>query len=345
MAVVVTRREGGEVVAMVGGRKAGYAGFNRALDAVRPIGSLIKPVVYLTALSFPERYTLTTRINDAEIRMRDRAGNEWAPHNYDRKQHGWVPLHSALAHSYNLATVQIGMDLGVGQVAKTLRQLGVRRQLDLYPSLLLGACALTPLEVSTMYQTLAGDGFTTPVRAIASVVSRSGEPLQKYSLSIRQTVDPAATYLVNTALQEVMHSGTGRAAYSIIPRHLNVAGKTGTTNEMRDSWFAGFTGDYLGVVWVGRDDNRSAHLTGSRGAMRVWAQLMKQVGRQAVDLIPPDDIRMAWVDEETGMSGDESCPDMVQYPYIKGSEPEEKAPCAGNGTQIDDLNNRLWDWF
>ena len=338
-AAVVTRRDSGEIVALASGRDRFAAGFNRALDAVRPIGSLIKPVVYLTALQYPEKYTITTLVSDTAIQVKGSKGKVWTPKNYDKREHGLVELHTALAQSYNLATVRIGMDIGIARTAKTLNSLGVKRPVNLYPSLLLGASPLTPLEVTQMYQTLAGDGFAMPLRAIRAVISSAGEPLQRYPLTVRQTVDPAATFITNTILQEVMSEGTGRYAYSVMSRDLQLAGKTGTTNKLRDSWFAGFSGDYLSVVWIGRDDDKASGLTGSSGALRVWAALMKQIARQPVSLMPPDNIRMVWIDPETGLQANAECPGARQYPYIAGSEPQGLSPC------VETTINRAKTWF
>ena len=327
-AIVITRREGGEVVAMMGGRNRGYTGFNRALKALRPVGSLIKPVIYLTALENSDKYTLTTTLDDRQIRVRTPGGKVWTPKNYDRTEHGAVPLHRALANSYNLATVRLGLDLGLARTMKTLRNLGVSREFKRYPSFLLGAGELTPLEVTQYFQTLASDGFNTPLRSIRAVLSGKGEPLQRYALTVRQVSDPAATYLVNTILQEAVREGTAKAVYSVLPKTFNVVGKTGTTNDLRDSWFAGFTGDYLGVVWLGRDDNKSIHLSGSRGALKVWAQVMKKISKFPVDLLIPDEIELVWIDTENGLRGNEGCSHAVQYPFRRGSAPDQFSPCA-----------------
>jgi penicillin-binding protein 1B len=327
-AAVVTRRDNGEIVALAGGRDNADAGFNRAVDALRSIGSLIKPAVYLTAMEAPEKYTVTTPVSDTAVSVKSGSGRFWTPKNYDHREHGVIPLHSALAHSYNLATVRIGMDMGVARVAKTLRNLGVTREIDLYPSLLLGALSLTPLEVAQMYQTLASDGFATPLRGIRAVLSSSGEALQHYPYTVRQTLDSGAAYITNTMLQEVVREGTGRSAYSSIPLDFNLAGKTGTTDEMRDSWFAGYSGDYLSVVWVGRDDNQPAGVTGSTGALRVWTALMKEIAKQPVELTPPDSIEMVRIDPQTGLRAGEGCPGAKPYPFIKGSAPAASAPCG-----------------
>ncbi len=338
-AAVVTRRDNGEIVAMTSGRDGKDAGFNRALDALRPIGSLVKPAIYLTALEYPAKYSITTKVSDRSIRVKAQKGKYWSPKNYDNKEHGDVELHTALARSYNLATVRIGMDVGIGRTAKTLRNLGVNRHLDLYPSLLLGASPLTPLEVTQMYQTLAGDGFATPLRAIRAVISSAGEPLQRYPFTVRQAVDPAATYITNTILQEAVREGTGRSAYRQLGQEYNLVGKTGTTNATRDSWFAGFSGDFLSVVWVGRDDNKPTRLTGASGALQIWTSLMKQISTIPVTLIPPDNVERVWIDPASGLRANKSCPGAVLYPYISGSAPQRNAPCVGEPV------NKVKSWF
>jgi penicillin-binding protein 1B len=338
-AVIVTRRDSGEVTALTSGRENMAGGFNRALDAVRPIGSLIKPAIYLTALEYPDKYTITTRVSDSTIVVKGQNGTDWIPKNYDHKEHGSVALHTALAKSYNLATVRIGMDVGVARVAKTLKNMGVTRPLDLYPSLLLGAASLTPIEVTQMYQTLAGDGFSTPIKSIRAVVDTDDKQLQSYPFTVRQAVDPAATYIVNTILQEVMHEGTGKAAYSSFSKDYGLVGKTGTTNDAKDSWFAGYTGDYLSVVWLGRDDNKPIGLTGATGALPLWVALMQQISTQTVNLIPPDNVKLLWVEPGSGLLTKKGCGGGKQYPYISGSEPTSYSGC---GQEVFDKDK---SWF
>lgn len=337
--VVVTRRENGEIAALAGGRNRNNVGFNRALDAVRPIGSLIKPVIYLTALEYPEKYTIISRVSDRSFKLRDKKGKIWAPRNYDRKEHGDVQFHTALTHSYNLATVRIGLDIGIARTAKTLRSLGITRPVNLFPSLLLGATPLAPIEVTQMYQTLAGDGFATPLRSIHAVISSEGEVLQRYPFTIRQVVDPAATYITNTILQEVMREGTGRSAYLYLPKRLNLVGKTGTTNALRDSWFSGYSGDFLSTIWIGRDDNKPTGLTGSSGALQVWISLMRHIAKQPVDLIAPDNVEMVWIDPENGLNANESCAGAKRYPFIANSAPRQNSPC------INSPVNQVKEWF
>jgi penicillin-binding protein 1B len=319
-AIVVASPQGGEVLAVVGGREARVQGFNRALDAVRPIGSLVKPAVYLTALGMPDRYSLVTPIEDAPITVRV-PGGPWSPENYDKQSHGTVTLETALAQSYNLATVRVGLDVGLDRVAGTLRALGVERDIDVVPSLLLGSVSLSPLEVAQVYQPLAAGGFRTPLRAIREVLDENARPLQRYPLTVRRAADPGPVYLLDTAMQAVVQSGTARGLNASVPPSIGVAGKTGTTDGLRDSWFAGFTGDMVAVAWVGRDDNKPTGLSGASGALRVWADLMKDLNPGPLRLTPPDTVRVEWV----------GCDSPTKVPFIAGYAPSPGQACGGSG--------------
>lgn len=327
-AMVVTNPENGEIQAMLGSRQPRFAGFNRALDAVRPIGSLIKPAVYLTALERPSQYTLTSWLADEPFSVKGQDGQVWRPQNYDHKAHGTIYLYQGLANSYNLSTAKLGLELGVPNVLKTLERLGVDREWPAYPSMLLGAGALSPMEVATMYQTLANGGFNTPLRGIRSVLTAEGEPLKRYPFQIQQRFDAGAIYLTQNAMQRVMREGTGRSVYSQLPSSLILAGKTGTSNDSRDSWFAGFSQDLLAVVWLGRDDNGKTPLTGATGALQVWTGLMAKADPLPLDMPQPDNVTLAWVDAATGQGSASGCPNAVQMPYIRGSEPAPGAACG-----------------
>ena len=327
-AMLVTSPESGEVQALIGSRQPRFAGFNRALDAVRPIGSLIKLAVYLAALERPSQYTLTSWLSDTAFSVKGQDGQVWKPQNYDRQAHGNVFLYQALANSYNLSTAKLGLALGVPTVLKTLERLGVSREFPAYPSMLLGAGSLTPLEVAGMYQTLANGGFNTPLRGIRSVLTAEGEPLKRYPFQIQQRFDPGAIYLVQNAMQRVMREGTGRSVYSQLPASLNLAGKTGTSNDSRDSWFAGFSQDLLTVVWLGRDDNGKTPFTGATGALQVWTGFMRKADPLPLDMPLPDNVIMAWIDPRTGEGSDASCPQARQMPYIRGSEPAPGSACG-----------------
>ncbi|MCF7991655.1 MAG: penicillin-binding protein 1B [Thiohalocapsa sp.] len=291
-AAVVTSVAQGEVLALVGGRDPDFEGFNRALDAVRPIGSLIKPVIYLAALAQPERYSLMTPIPDKPVSLR--AGGElWQPKNYDHRVHGNVPLYRALAKSYNLATVNLGLQLGVGNVAGMLNRLGAVRKIDAVPAMLLGSVSLPPIEVAQVYQTIAAGGFRAPLRTIREVLDASGRPLNRYPLAVQPVVTEDAAYLTQWAMRKVVTQGTATWLHKRLPETLAVAGKTGTTNDMRDSWFGGFSGDKVMIVWVGRDDNTPTNLSGGTGALRLWGDIMANIESQPLDTGPPDSVVVA----------------------------------------------------
>ena len=340
-AVVVTSTDHGEVLAVVGGRRTRYEGFNRALDAERPIGSLIKPVVYLAALSRPEKYTLTTLLDDSPLLWKDHGAKDWEPQNYDKKFHGDVELRTALAESYNVAVARLGLNLGVPAVIDSARRLGVERKLPPYGSTLLGSIGLTPFEVTQMYQTLASGGFRTPLRSITEVMTPEGEQLKRYSLNVDQAVDPNAVFLLTTAMQHVVRSGTATGVTNFLPAELNVAGKTGTTDDLRDSWFAGFTGDKLAVVWVGHDDNRPTGLTGASGALTVWGQMMATLDPEPLVPAQPETIELVRIDPQSRLRADSGCDGAVEIPYIRGSAPTEHAPCEGGGSAKETVKG----WF
>ncbi|MCK9297255.1 MAG: penicillin-binding protein 1B, partial [Desulfobulbaceae bacterium] len=242
-AVVVSSRDGGEILALAGGRHPLKPGFNRALDAQRPIGSLVKPAVYLTALA--NGYTLATPVDDVAVTLASAGTKKWRPANFDKREHGRVPLYEALAHSYNLATIRVGLDVGVAKVIDNVRRLGVDRDFSPYPSFLLGAAPMSPLEVSQMFQTLASGGFYQPQRVIGSVLTADNKVVKRFGLSVEQRFPADIIFLLNNALKRVVSEGTAEALASYVPDYIKVAGKTGTSDDLRDSWFAGFTGDKL----------------------------------------------------------------------------------------------------
>ena len=327
-AVVVSNSQNGEVQALIGGRNTRYEGFNRALDAARPIGSLIKPVVYLTALERPDSYTLATLLDDSPLVWRQRGTSDWEPKNYDKEFHGRVPLRIALANSYNVSTARLGLALGVSHVIDNAHRLGVERDMHVYASSLLGADSLSPLEVTQMYQTFASGGFRVPLRAIREVLMADGQPLQRYPLSVEQVIEPGPAYLVTHALQTVVQEGTADALNKYLSPDLHLAGKTGTTDDLRDSWFAGYTGDRLAVVWVGRDDNQPINMTGASGAMTVWGEMMARLDPDPLVPPTPENIETLWIDPASGLRADANCQGAVELPFIRGSGPTETAPCA-----------------
>ncbi|MGD8547052.1 MAG: penicillin-binding protein 1B [Thiohalophilus sp.] len=342
-AAVITSTSGGEVLALVGDRRVRFAGFNRALDATRQIGSLIKPAVYLTAISRPQEYTLATMIEDTPLTLEGKDGSRWSPGNYSGESHGEVPLFKALINSYNQATVRLGMQLGFESISDTLRRLGAPREIPAYPSMLLGAVNFTPYEVAGMYQTLAAGGFRSDLRVIREVLSVDGEPLRRYPLQVEQTLDVRYVQILVSALQEVPRQGTARALPAMLPAGQSVAGKTGTTDDLRDSWFAGFTGSHLGVVWLGRDDNKATGLTGSSGAMRVWGDIFAGLSGLPLEPVPREGIEYHWIDPRTGQLSNENCPGAAYLAFMKGTAPREKSDCAGGG--VREKMNDTFNWF
>lgn len=339
-AVVVSHSQTGEVVAVVGGRNSRYQGFNRAIDAIRPIGSLVKPAVYLTALSSPEKYSLISQIADEPISLKTENGELWKPNNFDHKSHGLVPLHEALSRSYNLATAGLGLELGMGAIIDTLQQLGIERDIPPYPSTLLGSLSLSPMEVMQIYQTIAANGFETPLRAIRSVATAKGEEINAYRFQLKQQFDPGVMHLLQYNLQETVREGTAKSVYNRFPESLKLAGKTGTTNDQRDSWFAGFTGDYVAVVWLGRDDNQPMPLTGSSGALQVWADLVFGLRPLSFESPVPANVAYQWVDETVGVLTEEGCENARLVPFIKGSEPQQHSDCSSSPAV-----RGIKDWF
>ncbi len=330
-AAIIAGVEGGEVLAVVGGRNQRFAGFNRALDAVRPIGSLVKPAIYLTALKYGGSYTVTTTLEDAPLSITTPNGKVWQPSNYDGQSHGEVPLYEALAKSYNLASVRLGMDLGMRRVADTIKALGIEREFNVFPSMFLGALSVSPIEVTQFYQTLAAGGFRSPLRAIREVLTPDGKTLQRYPLTVKQAVPAEAAYLLNWSLQQVVKQGTGRRLAKYISTDKKIAGKTGTTNNLRDSWFAGFSADKVAVVWVGRDDNKPAKLTGSSGALEVWGDMMGRLPLATGDQVKPEQVVQVLLDNENFLLADQNCGDTDVYPFIIGTEPTRESPCVGGG--------------
>ncbi len=342
-ATVVTRFDSGEVAALVGGRRVRYAGFNRALDARRPAGSLLKPAVYLAALEQPKRYTLATPLADTPVKVSGPGGQLWEPRNFDLQSHGTVLLHRALANSYNLATARLGMDLGLERVVEVLRRLGLEGDIPAVPALTLGAGEYSPVAMAALYQTIAAGGFRMPLRSIRDIVDARGTPLRRYPLEYDRTFSLQSIHLLHYALREVVREGTGRSVYRYLGKDFDVAGKTGTTNDGRDSWFAGFSGDLLAVTWIGRDDNGGTGLTGGSGALKVWAHFMARASQRSLGYRMPDGIETHWVDGRNGHLTGEGCPESRLLPFIAGSQPRERTDCSPRKSGIKGWFQSLFD--
>ncbi|MFI3273608.1 penicillin-binding protein 1B [Vibrio sp.] len=275
-AAIAVDRNTGEIRAMVGGKRTGYDGFNRALNASRPIGSLVKPAIYLTALEQPQKYTLATTLMDTPLSLKGSKGSVWSPRNFDRKFRGEVPLYVALSKSYNVPTVRLGMQLGIDSVSDTIGKLGVdKNEIRPVPSMFLGSFSLTPFQVAQMYQTITNSGRIAPLSALRSVIDNDGEVLYQSIPRVSQSVDQQAAWLTTYAMKRGVSEGTGRFLQGQFA-WAGLAGKTGTSNDSRDSWFVGVDGREVTTIWLGRDDNKPTKLTGSSGALRVYADYLKQ---------------------------------------------------------------------
>ena len=326
-AVIVTNTNNADVLAVVGDKQPRYAGFNRALDALRPIGSLVKPAVYLTALQQKNKFSLITSVEDKSITLKSEDKKLWSPRNYSGKSHGEVPLFKALISSYNQATVRLGLSLGFESIVTTLRNLGIERDIPPYPSMLLGAIPMTPIEITQMYQTLSAEGFISPLQTIRKVLTAKGEPLKHYSVKVKQGIDETSVRILNSALHEVTRQGTARSLSWRLPKGLKVAGKTGTTNDTRDSWFAGFSGEHLIVAWLGTDDNQSTGLTGSSGALPIWSAIMGKIRTRPFSFAYDDELEYYNVEPKKGLLVSESCSTAAHLAFRKNSEPEEYGSC------------------
>ena len=326
-AMIVTGARDGEVQALVGARDATDPGFDRALDARRPIGSLVKPFVNLVALSQPQKYSLATLIDDSAVDMLQPNGSHWTPQNDDHESHGQVPLIDALAHSYNQATVHLGLDLGVDKVRGLLSSFGFDAPINPNPSLLLGAVDLSPYQVAQLYQYFAADGHALPLRALLGVVDAQGKPLTRYGVKAGagNYIQPAR--LVSFAMQQVTRVGTAHAVAEQGLGALQAAGKTGTSDSQRDSWFAGFTGTHLAVAWIGRDDNQVTGLWGATGALQAWIALFRHLPSAPLSL-PMDGLEQAYVNPQNGQRIDPQCTGARELPFMAGFAPQESDHCV-----------------
>ena len=343
-AVIVVEPNSGDVVAVVGGRDVDPSGFNRALDARRPIGSLVKPAVYLTALE-SGRYTAASLIEDAPIELKLADGSVWAPQNFERQVYGQVPLARALAESMNLATVRLGLDLGLPKVAATLQELGLESAPTLNPSLLLGTVEMSPLEVVQVYTTLADGGFRTRLRAVRAVLDEQGRPLKSFKVQVEAVAPPAAVYELDRMLMLVPTHGTARDAAAHLPHGLVIAGKTGTSSDTRDSWFAGFTGSYLSVVWVGYDDNRETGLTGAAGALPVWADTMASLRPVSFDPVAPETVEERWIGFNDGLETTAACSaDAVEIAVPKDTQLPGNPRCVSTPPKPG-VGEKVKEWF
>jgi len=353
--LVLTDVHTGQVVAAIGDRHLSEHGFNRAIDAARPVGSLLKPFVYLLALAQPTRWSLASEVDDAPISIALPDGNLWTPGNADGQSHGVVRLIDALASSYNQATVRVGMQIQPDRLAALVHTLaGV--EVEPNPALILGALDESPYAMAQLYQFLASGGEVQPLRVVRGVLDTDGALLTRYDTAPdpAEDGDAIAARLITIALQHAVESGTGRRLIADGLAHLHPAGKTGTSNDGRDSWFAGWSGDHLAVIWVGNDENQVTGLYGATGAMRVWSALFQRLPTAAL-VVGDTGLDWQWVNGP--YSTEPECPDARRFAFVSGfAPPWQPCPALAVPARTEDAldsepestpgERRSWrDWF
>lgn len=335
--LVITDVHTGQVAAAVGSKDFANPGFNRALEAQRPVGSIIKPFVYMLALAQPGKWSLASYVDDSPLTIRLANGQRWTPGNADGRSHGTVRMIDALAQSYNLATVRIGMDVGperVGELTRTLA--GIEPQTN--PSLLLGATDQSPYAMAQLYQFLASGGEVQPLHAVRGVLDPKGRALSRYDKAPApaQKGDAVAARLITIALQQAVSSGTGRQLMADGLGRLQSAGKTGTSNDSRDSWFAGWTGDHLAVIWIGNDENKPTGLYGSTGAMRVWSGIFQRLPSRPLE-VGSEGVDWQWISGSNAT--DASCPGARRFAFVSGYAPGYQPCVIEPAPQYDEFGN------
>jgi penicillin-binding protein 1B len=332
-ALIAVDPRSGEVLAMVGGRFYNQSQFNRAIAARRQPGSTFKPFVYLAAFENGAGTTDAgsehTGLTPATLVWDEPTtwtfdDQEWSPRNYDNEYDGQISLRRALAHSRNIATIKVAEQVGFDRVASLWKKTKIgRTTLPGYPSIALGVFELTPYEVATAYTLFANGGVIKPLRGIARI--RSGENAivpkgqEGPSVAAAQT-----TFLVTNMMRSVLTEGTGASARAA-GFALDAAGKTGTTNDLRDAWFVGLTPELLAVVWVGFDDNTPLGLSGAQAALPIWTEFMKRAlaGHGDVTFEPPEGISFVEIDRDTGRLSLPTCPRVANEAFLAGTEPVE----------------------
>ncbi|QSX78495.1 penicillin-binding protein 1B [Agrilutibacter solisilvae] len=341
--LVLTDVHNGEVLAVVGSRHHTEHGFNRAVEAQRPVGSLLKPFVYMLALATPERFSLASYVDDSPVSVDLGRGKRWNPGNSDGRSHGTVRLIDALAMSYNQATVRVGMQVAPERIADLIHTLaGI--QAEPRPSLILGAVDQSPYAMAQLYQFLASGGEIQPLHAVRGVLGANGRALKRYDTAPApaQEGDAIAARLITLAGQHTVTSGTASPLMRDGLGRLNSAGKTGTSNDGRDSWYAGWTGDHLAVVWVGNDQNKETGLYGATGAMRVWSSIFARLPSAPLK-VGDEGIDWQWVINTH--STDASCGGARRFAFVKGFAPAY-GPCPVAEPVEGEEERRSWrDWF
>ncbi len=315
-AMLVTDIDTGEIKALIGDKNSGYAGFNRALNAKRPIGSLIKPAIYIAALERYQQYQLGSLLDDTPISFEMDNGEVWRPKNYNGKFQGQVSLHDSLVKSLNIPTVNLGMAIGLTNIADIIHLLGFDEDITLRPSMLLGAINMSPYQVNQLYLPFANQGYFVNSHVVDKIVSAQGETLYRHQIPNTPYFSEQASYLTDFALTHVTTDGTAKSLTWRLKNHV-VAGKTGTTNDQRDSWFVGYDNKHLVTVWLGRDDNQATEFTGSSGALTLFAEFMSHYGVIDKESEIPDGIEAVSFERKTGYPMAVDCQNTVDYPAVK----------------------------
>ncbi len=330
-ALVAIDPQTGEILALVGGRSYNQSQFNRATTARRQPGSTFKPFVYLAAFELAadeSRADLTpaTMVWDEPTTWSVNQ-EEWSPRNYEDEYDGYVTLRRALALSRNIAAIKVAEQTGFDRVASLWKKARIGKTvLQGYPSIALGVFELTPLEVASAYTLFVNGGSVRPLRALARVASgeESFVPKEVEGPSVAR---PETTFLVTNMMRSVINEGTG-ASVRANGFALDAAGKSGTTNDLRDAWFVGFTPELLSVVWVGFDDNTPLGLSGTQAALPIWTAFMKRAlaGHANRTFEPPDGVAFVDIDRDTGQRALPTCPRVSSEAFLAGTEPLEVCP-------------------
>ncbi len=330
----------GEIQAVLAGRND-QAGFHRALDARRQIGSLVKPFVVTAALEEDPRLHAGSLIRDEAISLTDEKGQVWSPKNYDKTEAGVVRLETLLAESVNQATVHLAVGMGLDRILDRLAGYGLPIGQTRPASTVLGVSEMSPFGVAELYQALFNQGHQTPLKAVRTVVDAKGQVLTRRPFESRRLIPAQAAVQVDHMLRVAAEAGTGRAFGQRYDEIL--AGKTGTTDEGRDGWFVGADGRRLGVTWVGFDDNRRANLYGSVAALPIVSESFSQVSRQDRPMGLPDSLQYAWLDQSGRLVG-ENCAGAERrpVPLAYRQMPADRCEPAGNGGSVGSWLER---WF
>ena len=318
----------GEILAFVGGRSYNQSQYNRAIVSRRQPGSVFKPFVFLAAFehALAEGRTDVTpaSITSDEQETFEFDDQVWTPENYEHEYDGPITFRRALAHSRNLGTIHVAQAAGYDRVAAFWKRLGVGASPKAYPSIALGVFEATPYEIATAYTLFPNGGMLRQLQHIARITSGGKDVTRRSTVVAREVSRPQTTFLVTNMMRSVLNEGTAASARSM-GFTLDAAGKTGTTNDLRDAWFAGFTPELLTVVWVGFDDNQPVGLSGARAALPIWTQFMKNAlaGRASVPFTVPGGITFADIDAQTGKLATPNCPKIISESFIAGTEPRE----------------------